>query len=208
MKEDKLIPKLIDLDKPAELESDVKHDVDLEVEIESHYNHYGSRGVVDLATRLTGKSDFRVTPTVRVYEIKSTHAVKQATGANEILRQFNKHRKYYFEDDSNDCGAENTFELVFIPTKTTVKHVYDNYEVYLAAQKQMPKTHSAEGHQARILFRSPLADNHPPANAITGSEHSPGIDEPQEYIEEAAKIDSGAADHVADILKELGLAKR
>lgn len=199
-KEDKLIPKLIELAEPPDQEKD---QIELQAEPESHYNYYGNRGVVDLTTRLTGQSDFYALPNVNVYEIKSTHAVENATGANEILRQFNRHRKYYFKDESNNRGAWNTFELVFIPTKTTVKHVLENYEVYLAAKKSMPDGYENNGN---ITFRSPTADDLNPAQAVIDSDYAPGIDEPSEYIEHAEKINSGSADHVARILKQINLA--
>jgi len=197
MKEDSLIPKLIELNKPPERE---REQTELQAEPESHYNHYGNRGVVDLTTRLTGKSNFHALPNVSVYEIKSTCAVENATGANEILRQFNRHRKYYFEDESNSRGTWNSFELVFIPTETTVKHVLENYQVYLAAQKSMPDDLE---NFANITFRSPKADDLNPAQAVIDSDHAPGINEPLEYIEHAEKIDSGSADHVAKILEKL-----
>lgn len=91
---------------------------------EAHYNHFGNRGAVDLyvtAGEMEG----------HVYEIKSTSAVREATGANEILRQFNKMRKYFFDGSQHDPPTYSiTFELCFTPSDTNFRHIAENADMY------------------------------------------------------------------------------
>lgn len=99
-----------------------------EVQVEQHYNHYGDRGVVDLVAQDTTTDD------IHLYEIKSTAAIESATGANEIIRQFNRMRRYYFRDQSTATPKGNvTFELCFVPTYECYRHVHTNTELYRSA---------------------------------------------------------------------------
>ena len=93
---------------------------------EVHYNHYGSRGVVDLVT----VAGYGHTTTVR--ELKSEHAVEKSTGANEILRQFNKQQSYFKKgvEDSRIPTEDVRHKLIFEATQKTIEHVVDNISLY------------------------------------------------------------------------------
>ena len=97
-------------------------------EPEVHYNHYGDRGVVDLIQTDTYNRE----KTLRVYELKCEPAIENSTGANEILRQFNRHRTYFFK--GSDYKATDystvTFELTFAATQACYEHVRDNWAQY------------------------------------------------------------------------------
>jgi len=97
-------------------------------EPEVHYNHYGDRGVVDLIQTDTYERE----KTLRVYELKCEPAIENSTGANEILRQFNRHRTYFFK--GSDYKATDyssvTFELTFAATQACYEHVRDNWAQY------------------------------------------------------------------------------
>jgi hypothetical protein len=98
-----------------------------EVEVESHYNYYGDRGVADLyAADDKGQ--------IHIYEIKSEAALDEVTGANEIIRQFNQMQEYYFRDESNTRPTGTAiFFLAFYPTERTVAHLRENFEMYESA---------------------------------------------------------------------------
>lgn len=104
------------------------------IEVEKHYNHYGDRGVADLFIR---EREPNGVENDYVYEFKSDAAIEAATGANEIIRQFNRMCSYFYKDDEIDLpdtrAWENsaiTFELCFNATPTAFEHVLDNYEIY------------------------------------------------------------------------------
>lgn len=90
MDEDEVTNALIQWHKSSAREAIEAGDTDADVEIlpEAHYNHYGNRGVVDLYAIMGGWNG-------HVYEIKSETAVRNATGANEVIRQFNRMREYF-----------------------------------------------------------------------------------------------------------------
>jgi len=118
---------------------------------EVHYNHYGDRGVVDLVR--VDERDGRVD--LRLYELKCVAALEEVTGANEVLRQFNRHRTYFFKgSDYNATNYNNvTFELCFAATQECYEHVRENWAQY---------KHISQGTQGRkktkLLFRSPEAE--------------------------------------------------
>jgi len=100
---------------------------DEEAEAEVHYNHYGDRGVVDA-----------VVPNelgLIVYEVKADAAIEAATGANEILRQYNRHREYFMKGSSYGRTLPKSvhFMLAFAATPMAYEHVMDNYEMYAPA---------------------------------------------------------------------------
>lgn len=101
---------------------------DVDIKSEVHYNHYGNKGAVDLFVHdtTTGSNHYYI------YEIKSGAAIREATGANQILRQYNRMRQYFFQgkDIQPGNGAWITFQLVFTPSEKTIKHLLDNYSMY------------------------------------------------------------------------------
>ena len=86
---------------------------------EVHYNNYGNRGFVDLYQTVGNIAT----------ELKSTTAVKNTTGANEIIRQFNKMKKNF--NDGSKYNAE-IFELLFAPSRYNINHLLSNKEMYNA----------------------------------------------------------------------------
>ncbi len=115
---------------------------------EVHYNHYGDRGVVDLVCEST-VDGFNM---LRVFELKCQAAIDEATGANEILRQFNRHRSYFF--DGSDYKAtdydEVAFELCFAATKPCYEHVSENWAQYkYVADEKDGRV------RTQILYRTP-----------------------------------------------------
>jgi len=205
MKEDKLIPALIDLDEPAQFQIDeADGGVDLVSKPEVHYNHYGTRGCVDLLNRK--KYSFNGQPRVQdaVYEIKSDSAVQQATGANEIIRQYNKMRTYFYKANPVKNLIMPRFELVFIPTKKTVAHVIENSEVYEAASSHIVNE-GMDLPTEQIVFRTPNKNDHAPV-AVHSSTGRPGFSEPfelMEYLSELAEHNGECYQRVHDLIAEV-----
>jgi len=97
---------------------------------EVHYNHYGSRGVVDLV--INHGAGLTCDENVWAVEIKSDAAIESSTGANEILRQFNKQQSYFKRGVMNDeiPLQSVTHHLTFQASPKTVQHVLDNITLY------------------------------------------------------------------------------
>jgi len=112
------------------------------------YNHYGDRGVVDLVHRF-GEGSGR--DELHVFELKSEYAVEQATGANEILRQFNRHRRYFFDgsDYTRSDYFSVRFELAFTATQSNFEHVRGNWNQYETAVES-----ETRGESAAVTLRS------------------------------------------------------
>lgn len=106
----------------------------VEVFYEKHYNHYGSRGVADLyAQQFEG--DWRADT---VYEVKGDSAIRNATGANEIVRQFNRMCKYFYAGVEHSYPPRGSYppqaELTFIATELAFEHINENYDIYKSLQ--------------------------------------------------------------------------
>ena len=105
---------------------------DPEVHLEEPYDHYGNRGVVDVYARTS--------PPERVSylaELKADPAVRMASGANEILRQYRRMERYFYADETHDLrtrlgrdGPGLHLLLLFAPTKRCVEHVFANRRLY------------------------------------------------------------------------------
>ncbi|WP_336023771.1 hypothetical protein [Halobellus salinisoli] len=103
-----------------------------EIRLEEPYDHYGNRGSVDLyvRTRPPERVEYLV-------ELKADPAVRMASGANEILRQYRRMERYFYEDDEHVLRkrlgrtepALNLL-LLFAPTAKCVEHVYENRRLY------------------------------------------------------------------------------
>lgn len=118
----------------------IKHHQDRDhvriIEPEAHYDHYGKQGWPDLYVVFNRIPENLIEH--HLIEVKSEHAVRQATGANEIIRQFNQMRWYFFEDDRRNVHQPRSeyedvvlvFELTFIPTEYNILHLFDNKEIY------------------------------------------------------------------------------
>ncbi|OYR39688.1 hypothetical protein DJ82_09320 [Halorubrum sp. Ib24] len=124
MREDELATAVVDHYAAA-------HD-DLEVRLEEPYDAEGRRGVVDAYVRL--RTPERVD---HVIELKGDAAVRRATGANEVLRQYRRMERYFHADERHairpklgrtEPGAR--YLLCFAPTPTCVHHVATHRSLY------------------------------------------------------------------------------
>jgi len=123
-------------------------------EVEVPYNHYGDRGVVDLV--LNDGAYTQHADMVRAIEVKSPEAVRNATGANEIIRQFKRQKTYFQKGSSYKPGKYKvTHHLVFVATPETRKHVENNREMY--------------SNVGRVLFRT--VGETAPAHLFDGRVH-------------------------------------
>ncbi|GGL63658.1 hypothetical protein [Halocalculus aciditolerans] len=124
MREDDLATRLVD-------HFDAAHP-DAAVHLEEPYDHYGSRGVADVYVRVPP-------PTAVDYlvELKGDPAVRHATGANEILRQYRRMERYFYRDDAHTLeprlsrdGPGAFVLLFFAPTEKCVRHVREHASLY------------------------------------------------------------------------------
>lgn len=115
--EDRVVESLIEFHK--------NQDSDAEINPEQHYNHYGDRGIVDLFV----DGDVNDLPQQWLYEAKSESAVRSATGANEIIRQFNRMRDFFFKGSEYEPEFVH-YKLVFIPTQYNIRHLITNNSLY------------------------------------------------------------------------------
>lgn len=132
MKEDDLVSQLIKFYSERESEDPATGSL-FEWDLEVPYNHYGDRGVVDMIIRETfadgsGGADM-------LWELKGDSAVSTVTGANEILRQYNRMVKYFFEDESHEPTHPDSlhpiyYRLAFAPTPKCVNHVFQHIQSY------------------------------------------------------------------------------
>jgi len=108
-------------------EDSIVHDT----ELEKHYNYYGDRGIVDIVDVRRYDS---CKPKLDIYELKSEAAIEDATGANEIIRQFNRHQEYFFDGQDEyqpyNTYREITFLLTFYACEKTIDHIDENIELY------------------------------------------------------------------------------
>jgi len=102
------------------------------IRLEEPYDADGREGVADLFVRTRTPE-----PVDRVVELKADAAVRRATGANELLRQYRRMERYFHADDRhalrpklgrNEPGAR--YLLCFAPTPTCVHHVAVNRTLY------------------------------------------------------------------------------
>lgn len=124
---------------------------ELSIAAEEHYNHYGDRGVVDLFVSEGEWQD-------HLYELKSEHAVREATGANEIIRQFNKMRKFFYEGTDHFPAEDVQFELCFTPSDLTFEHLAENADMY-ASVVQNDKSGLSSSVSTRVHVRPADPDN-------------------------------------------------
>lgn len=169
MNEDQIAQTIINQNKPVESRS---------IELEKRYNHYGDRGVVDLVIL------DRDIEAMWVTEIKANHAMEQATGANEIIRQFNKHREFFRKGVDKRYPVKpyrTNYDLVFAATDVCYQHLMDNYTLY--------ENLLTEGN-IHIVFKHPeLANRGKPfqddpvwdgwENQYVYSDHIDGLEQPQ-----------------------------
>ena len=136
-------------------------------EPEAFYDHYGNRGSVDLYLMYERPGLNLIE--AHIIEVKSEYAVKQVTGANEIIRQFNRARRYFFKDEDRyepepgipESDVEIYFELCFIPSEGTLVHLLNNAPMYNEALSKEVSTadpfnrRNMPSIQSHITFRDP-----------------------------------------------------
>ena len=115
------------------------NDLDVELVPEARYNHYGDRGVVDLYISTGDYND-------RIIEVKSEDSVRGASGANEIIRQFNKMVEYFYkgsdyekprsEYPTTDKEPEINYMLIFELTEHNVRHLVRNWGMYSSTSEE------------------------------------------------------------------------
>lgn len=124
MREDDLATRVVD-------HYDAVHD-DAEIRLEEPYDADGRRGLVDVyvRTRTPERTD-------RLIELKSDAAVRRATGANEILRQYRRMERYFHADERHAIRPKLSrtepavhLLLLFAPTPTCVHHVSTHRSLY------------------------------------------------------------------------------
>jgi len=103
--------------------------LDVETELEVPYNHYGDRGVVDLVVK---EGRYKL----NIYELKSAYALQDISGANEIIRQFKRHKAYFFNGSDYSKHPYHTvsFTLAFDACKPCINHIEENLELYKSVQ--------------------------------------------------------------------------
>ncbi|WP_281193913.1 hypothetical protein [Halorubrum sp. F4] len=124
MREDELATRIVDHYETA-------HD-DPDIRLEEPYDADGRRGVVDVYVRL--RTPERVDHAI---ELKSDAAVRRATGANEVLRQYRRMERYFHADETHRLrpklgrsGPGARYLLLFAPTPTCVHHVATHRTLY------------------------------------------------------------------------------
>ena len=108
-----------------------RHDA-VTVALEEPYDHYGNRGQLDVYVRV------RDSPRVdHLIELKADAAVRRATGANEVLRQFRRTEQYFYP--GSDRAVRRRLGrtvpgvrllLLFAPTVACVEHVAAHASLY------------------------------------------------------------------------------
>lgn len=99
--------------------------------LEVPYNQYGSRGFVDAVFSWEPSGDGEPT-FYEIVEVKSEAAIREATGANEIIRQVQKMAAYFIEGQETEIvDTENhIFRLDIIDTEHNRQHLLENYDLY------------------------------------------------------------------------------
>ncbi len=174
------------------------------VEPEAHYNHYGTRGVADLFVRSIESGENGDYVSDALYEVKSASAVQQATGANEIIRQFNKMRKTFYLDESRDEPDEFHIELTFTIEPETVQHVARNFEMYAGANANplyVDPDHRWD--TEKVMFRSAKDGVNQPIQLMNGdSERASSLTGWIEYLEKMEGPTEAATDRILEYIHE------
>lgn len=101
--------------------------------VEEPYNRYGDRGYVDLVASWEPKGDDEPT-FYEIVEVKSESALRQATGANEVIRQVKKMAANFIDGQRNNIVPTDTmnyrFRIDFIDSEYTREHLTENYRLY------------------------------------------------------------------------------
>lgn len=184
MREDDLAARLVD-------HFDATHP-DAAVHLEEPYDHYGSRGVADFYVRVPAPTsvDYLV-------ELKADAAVRHATGANEILRQYRRMERYFYRDDAHDLepklsrsGPGAFVLLLFAPTERCVRHVREHANLYASIDPEA--TVDGVAVSRKVAFLTGLDDAATGGVNFLSVNAGPGIDTPA--FRRAVPDDSRLAD--------------
>lgn len=206
-KEDTMVAEIIDYHRDSGVPGETSWEY--EFEPEAHYNYYGDRGVADLHVRRKETESYgRPYINDDVYEVKSAAAVEAATGANEIIRQFNKMRRYFYKDESRYKPSTTSFELVFIVEKETVKHVAENITLYQVSddQKLCKCVMDSSMHQESVFLRNLDGGiNEMPVQVNYSKRSGPEVVDGSTWKQNLENISTeGSYGSVINILEELG----
>lgn len=129
-------------------------------DLEVPYDHYGTRGVVDMVEVSREGDGSQGNSTIWIYELKSESAVSNSTGANEIIRQFKRHREYFFKgtDYSRDDFYAVNYALVFYATDYTYEHLKQNETLYHTLIQDNPE--GIRGAFSHVIFYHPDAEGY------------------------------------------------
>lgn len=163
--EDEMVAKIIDYYKDSDGVSQLAP--------EAHYNYYGDRGVADLVEVHESGQEVIV-----AHELKSAAAVNAATGANEILRQFNRMVKYLPKDEEWEADFYE-FNLLFIASEDTIVHVMNNLNIYQQARR------NGDNYIADVRFVHPAV---PGFGALAGISGPSEINYYADHFEEIAEM--------------------
>jgi hypothetical protein len=104
-----------------------------ESRLEVPYNNYGTRGVVDFVG-IEHVDGWRY---ITATEFKSESAVRNATGANEIIRQFTRQVENFASHKGYGRPNDHiTHVLAFYATQEVVNHITENLELYQTVRQQ------------------------------------------------------------------------
>lgn len=200
VKEDDLVSYLIEFDQPSDIDERDFDECEYTAHPEQHYDHYGNRGSVDLFTRFEGHDDGRITLRDAIYEVKADTAIEQSTGANEIIRQYNKHREYFYTGTDFRDPDRARFELVFIPTPTTIQHLIENASIYAAVNDT--QIHERDYWREGITLREPGCPR--PVHPIVKQDSLNDLRNPRDMINDGfPNQDSQCGETVKRILEQV-----
>lgn len=107
--------------------------------LEVPYNNYGSRGFVDAVMTWEPAADDEA-QFYEIIEVKSEAAIREATGANEIIRQIKKMAAYFIDGQEKEIvDTENhRFRLDVISSEYTQQHLLNNFDLYESVHDSEP----------------------------------------------------------------------
>lgn len=136
MKEDDLTNKLIRQYKgfKHDGEQNIK---DIWIEPEAHYNYFGDRGSIDLFIKILKTFREEEWMEHKLIEIKST-----LDNANEVIRQVNRHNKYFYKDEDREKpvrrghSSQIKWELIVLANESNLQHLLDYINMYISLEKK------------------------------------------------------------------------
>lgn len=132
-----------------------------EIHLEEPYDHYGNRGTVDVYARVRAP-----VPVDYLVELKAAAAIRHATGANEILRQYRRMERYFYKDDEHAVRPKLARDgpgvhvlLLFAPTVACVEHVAAHRVLYESVEPTTRLDGVAASRKVAFLTNLDCADD-------------------------------------------------